>query len=175
MFTPIKRIILIIINLTLSIYSYFKGDFIYMFFLLIASGLLIYGYIKYETVFIAFQQIKKGNIKKAEELISKISNPYKLTKTHKSYYYLANGIIALEKQDLEKAKSDLIQSLNIGLRTENDKSIALLNLANIELLKKNYNEASEYIKKVRKLKLKQSIESATNRIEKEINGAQHYI
>ncbi|MFY7709142.1 hypothetical protein ACOSQB_00830, partial [Tenacibaculum sp. MEBiC07804] len=120
----------------------------------------------------AFQQIKKDNVEKAEELISKIKNPDKLTKGHKSYYYFTTGIIALEKKEFEKSHSDLTQALNIGLRTENDKSIVLLSLANIELLRNDFDKATEYIKKVRELNLKPLVESETNRIEKEINVAQ---
>ena len=172
MFTPTIRVILIIFSLIASAYFYTKEDFANMSMMLIAGGLFIYGYFKYGTVYAAFQQMKKENIKKAEELISEIKNPEKLTKGHKSYYYFTTGIIALEKKEFEKSHSDLTQALNIGLRTENDKSIVLLNLANIELLEKNYNEANEYIKRVRELDLKPLVESETNRIEKEINVAQ---
>jgi len=91
-----------------------------------------------------------------------------LTKGHKSNYYFTTEIIALEKQELEKSHSFLTKALNIGLRTENDKSIVLLNLANIELLRKNFNKANEYVKK---LDLKPLVESERNRIEKEINVA----
>ena len=143
--------------------------------MLIAGGLFIYGYFKYGTVYAAFQKIKKDNVEKAEELISKIKNPDKLTKGHKSYYYFTTGIIALEKKEFEKSHSDLTQALNIGLRTENDKSIVLLNLANIELLRNDFDKATEYIKKVRELNLKPLVESETNRIEKEINVAQQSV
>ena len=168
MFTPIIRIVLVIFSLIAAVYFYSKEDFVNMSIMLIAGGLFIYGYFKYGTVYAAFQQIKKDNVKKAEELISKIKNPDKLTKGHKSYYYFTTGIIALEKKDFEKSHSDLTQALDIGLRTENDKSIVLLNLANVELLREDYNKAIEYIKKVRQLKLKPLVESETNRIEKEI-------
>ncbi len=168
MFTPIIRIVLVIFSLIAAAYFYSKEDFVNMSMMLIAGGLFIYGYFKYGTVYAAFQQIKKDNVKKAEELISKIKNPDKLTKGHKSYYYFTTGIIALEKKDFEKSHSDLTQALDIGLRTENDKSIVLLNLANVELLREDYNKAFEYIKKVRQLKLKPLVESETNRIEKEI-------
>tara|TARA_R100000306_G_scaffold61458_1_gene64101 strand:+ start:77 stop:604 length:528 start_codon:yes stop_codon:yes gene_type:complete len=168
MFTPIIRIVLVIFSLIAAAYFYSKEDFVNMSMMLIAGGLFIYGYFKYGTVYAAFQQIKKDNVKKAEELISKIKNPDKLTKGHKSYYYFTTGIIALEKKEFEKSHSDLTQALDIGLRTENDKSIVLLNLANVELLREDYNKAIEYIKKVRQLKLKPLVESETNRIEKEI-------
>jgi tetratricopeptide (TPR) repeat protein len=173
MFTPAIRVILVILSLIASVYFYTKEDFANMSMMLIAGGLFIYGYFKYGTVYAAFQQMKKDNKKKAEELISKIKNPEKLTKGHKSYYYFTTGIIALEKKEFEKSHSDLTQALNIGLRTENDKSIVLLNLANIELLKKNYTEANEFIKKARELNLKPLVKSEANRIENEINVAQH--
>lgn len=175
MFTPIIRIILVIFSLVAAGYFYSKEDFVNMSMMLIAGGLFIYGYFKYGTVYAAFQQIKKDNVKKAEQLISKIKNPEKLTKGHKSYYYFTTGIIALEKKNFEKSHSDLAKALNIGLRTENDKSIVLLNLANVEFLRKDYNKATEYIKKVRQLNLKPLVESETNRIEKEINVAQQRI
>jgi predicted negative regulator of RcsB-dependent stress response len=175
MFTPIIRIILVIFSLVAAGYFYSKEDFVNMSMMLISGGLFIYGYFKYGTVYVAFQQIKKDNVKKAEQLISKIKNPEKLTKGHKSYYYFTTGIIALEKKNFEKSHSDLAKALNIGLRTENDKSIVLLNLANIEFLRKDYNKATEYIKKVRQLNLKPLVESETNRIEKEINVAQQRI
>ena len=173
MFTPAIRVILVILSLIASVYFYTKEDFANMSMMLIAGGLFIYGYFKYGTVYAAFQQVKKDNIKKAEELISKIKNPEKLTNGHKSYYYFTTGIIALDNKEFEKSHSDLTQALNIGLRTENDKSIVLLNLANIELLKKNYTEANEFIKKARELNLKPLVKSEANRIENEINVAQH--
>ncbi|WP_197276691.1 hypothetical protein [Mangrovimonas sp. ST2L15] len=175
MFTPIIRIILVIFSLISAAYFYSKEDYANMSMMLIAGGLFIYGYFKYGTVYAAFQQIKKDNVKKAEELISKIKNPDKLTKGHKSYYYFTTGIIALEKKEFEKSHSDLTQALNIGLRTENDKSIVLLNLANIELLRNDFDKATEFIKKVRELNLKPLVESETNRIEKEINVAQQSV
>ncbi|APY08593.1 hypothetical protein BWZ20_09900 [Winogradskyella sp. J14-2] len=147
MFTPIIRIVLVIFSLITAAYFYSKEDFANMSMMLIAGGLIIYGYFKYGTVYAAFQQIKKANIKKAEELISKIKNPDKLTKGHKSYYYFTTGIIALEKKDFEKSHSDLTQALHMGLRTKNDKSIVLLNLANVELLRKDYNKAINILKK----------------------------
>ena len=171
MFTPITRIILFVFSIIAAIYFYSKEDFLSMSMTLIAGGLFVYGYFKYGTVYAAFQQIKKKNITKADELISKIKNPEKLTNGHKSYYYFITGIIALEKKELEKSHSHLNKALNIGLRTENDKSIVLVNLANMELLRKNYDKTVEYIKRARELDLKPLVKTETNRIEKEVNIA----
>jgi hypothetical protein len=172
MFTPIIRIILVIISLLMAVFFYSKEDFGNMSILLLAAGLFIYGYFKYGTVYAAFQHMKKNNLKKAEELISKIKNPKILSKGQKSYYHFTAGIIALEKQEFEKSHSELTKALNIGLRTDNDTSIVLLNLASIELIRNNFNQAKDFIGKIRTFNLKPIIESETNRIENEINIAQ---
>ena len=115
MFTPLIRVILVIFSIILAFSFYTKDDFLNMSLMLMAGGLIIYGYFKYGTVYAAFQQVKRENIEKAEKLISKIKNPDKLTKGHKSYYYFTTGIIALEKKELNKSHNDLTKALNIGL------------------------------------------------------------
>ena len=172
MFTPITRVLLVIFSLLTATYFYSKEDFINMSMMLIAGGLFTYGYFKYGTVYIALKQIQKNNIPKAEQLISKIKHPEKLTKGHKSYYYFATGFIALEKEEFEKSYSDLAKALEIGLRTENDKSIAFLNLAKIDFWRKDYNKATEHIKKARQLSSKPLVTSEINQLEEEINTAQ---
>lgn len=154
---------------------YSKGDFQSMFLMLLVSVLVVYGYFKYGTVYAACRQMKKDNIKKAEKLIATIKHPERLGKGHKSYYYFTSGIIALEYKDLEKSHSELTRALEIGLRTENDTSIVLLNLANIELMRKNFSKAKDYIIEVRKLTLKPLVALETDRIEGEINTAQQAI
>ena len=174
MFTPTVRLILIIFGLILSYLFYTKDDFVSMSLMLISVGLFIYGYFRYGTVYAAFQQLKKNNVEKAEKLISKIKDPSQLNKKRRSYYYFTTGIIALEKKDFDKSQSDLNRALEIGLKTDNDTSIVLLNLANIELMRKDYNKATSYIESIRQLRLKPSVESETNRIEKEIIVAQQH-
>ena len=141
----------------------------------IAAGLLIYGHFRYGNVYVAFQELKKENYDKAEKLINNIKNPNTLSKSQKSYYHFTLGLLASNSQDWEKSYSELSKALDVGLRTENDTSIALLNLANVELERKNYGQANEFIKKTRKFNLKPLIESETNRIQNEINVAQQRV
>jgi len=171
MFTPYIRLVLIIISLIIAFLFYLKADYFNMVFSLLPAVLFIYGYFKYGTVYAAFQQLKEENFKKAEELISKVKSPEKLTKGHKSYYHFTIGIIASSKQDWDKSFSELTKALNIGLRTKNDTTIVLLNLANVELERKNFSEAIEFVKEIRKFDLNPIVDSETNRIENEINLA----
>ena len=140
--------------------------------ILVSAVLLIYGHFKYGTVYIAFQELKKERYDKAEKLISKIKNPAMLSKQQKSYYHFTQGFILSNKKDWEMSYSEFTKALHLGLRTKNDTSIVLLNLANIEFERKNFEQATVFIRKVREFDLKSIIESETDKLEKEINAAQ---
>ena len=126
--------------------------------------LFIYGYFKAGTVYIAFQALKKENYDKAENLISKIKNPELLNKGQKSYYHFTKGIIASEKQTWDDAYFQLTEALRIGLRTKNDTSIVLLHLANIELERKNYYKANDFIYNAKQFELQPLVQKEINRI-----------
>jgi|GEM_PF-2385637 len=175
MFTPVTRIILVILSLGMAIFFYSKEDFFNTTLTIIAAGLFSYGYFKYGTVYAAFQQLKKENYKKAEKIISKTKKVNWLNKENKGYYHFIKGLIASQKQELENSFSELIKALEIGLRTENDTSIVLLSIANIEFERKNYKQAKDFIIQGRKYNLKPLIKSEMDKLEKEINIAQNAI
>ena len=172
MFTPLVRILLIIGSIAMGIYFHKIGDSFNAIMLLICAGLFAYSYFKYGTVYTAFQALKKEDYKKAEKLISKIKNPEILSKGQKNYYHFSTGIIASHHEDWDTSYIELSKALEIGLRTKNDTSIVLLNLANVELQRKNYEKATELIAKVRTFELKPLIASETDKIENEIKTAQ---
>ncbi|WP_034057396.1 hypothetical protein [Lacinutrix jangbogonensis] len=113
--------------------------------------------------------MKKEKYDKAEKLLFKIKNPNTLSKSQKNYYHCAKGLIAINKKDWEVSYSELNDALNIGLRTKNDTSIVLLNLAKVEFERKNINEAEDYLSKVGKFKLKPLIRSDMEKLKNEIN------
>jgi hypothetical protein len=169
MYTPFIRIILVIANIGLSIVFYSKEDYFTMSMTLLATLLFIYGYFRYGTVYAAFQQLKKENYNKAETLLLKIKKPNILSKGQKSYYHFIKGFIAIERKEWDTAISELNSALTIGLRTKNDESIALLNLANTEYELKNYKSAEAYIAKVREYNLKPLVKTEIDKLAIELN------
>ena len=170
MFTPFSRILLIILSLVFAFYLYPKDEYISVGIILFSSLLFVYGYYRYGTVYIAFEEIKKGRFDKAEKLISTIKNPMRLSKSHKSYYHFTLGYIFSNKQEWEKSFTEFNKALEIGLRTKNDTSIVLLNLASTAFEQKNFKEAKEFIIKTRTYKLKPIIASEVAKLEIEINA-----
>ncbi len=175
MFTPLIRIILIVVSLGMAILFYLRDDFMNAGLLLLAAGLIVYGYFKYGTVYAAFQQLKKENFDKAEKLIAKIKNPNNLSKQQKSYYHFTTGIIASEKNELDFANSELNKALEIGLRTKNDTSIVLLNLAHIEYEREEWSFAKEYIKKLEDFDLNPLVKSEMDKLIKKISIAEQEV
>lgn len=172
MFTPFIRIVLIIACLGMAIMFYLREDYINSGVIILAAGLFVYGYFKYGTVYAAFQQLKKENFNKAEKLISKIKNPNNLSKQQKSYYHFTTGIIASEKKQFDFAKSELMKALEIGLRTENDTSIVLLNLVNIEYECAEFSSAKGYLNKLKNYELKSLVKLEMEKLAEKINAAQ---
>lgn len=171
MFTPLIRIILIIANLGMAVLFYLKEDYISMCLTILAAALFGYGYFKYGTVYTAFQKLKKGNLVEAEKLISKIKNPNNLSKPQKSYYHFIQGIIASQKKDFDFAKSELINALDIGLKTKNDNSIVLLNLAEIEYERTELLSAKNYLNKLKAFELKPIVKLEMENLAKKIEIA----
>jgi hypothetical protein len=175
MFTPFIRIVLIIACLGMSILFYLREDYINAGLTIAAAGLFGYGYFKYGTVYAAFQELKKENFDKAEKLISKIKSPNNLSKQQKSYYHFTTGIIASEKKEFDFAKSELMQALEIGLRTKNDTSIVLLNLADIEYELTEFSSAKDYLNKLKDYELKPLVKSEMDKLIEKINVAQQRV
>ena len=171
MFTPSISIILVLFSLGMAILFYSRQDHVNMGLTLLAAGLFVYGYFKYGTVYAAFQQLKKENYKKAEKLISRVKNPDSLTKQHRSYYHFTNGIIASEKNEWDLGYLELSKALEIGLRTKNDTSIVILNLANIEFERKKFKEAEGFLNKLKEFKLDPIVKLEVDKLRKKINVA----
>jgi len=171
MYNPIVRIILGIVGIVMAWNFYSTGNMTSFYMVMVAIGLIVWGYYKNGTVFIAFQQLKKEDFQKAEQLLSKIKNPNLLKKSQKSYYHFTKGFIELNKQNIDNSYIEFKNALELGLRTENDTSIVTLNLASIELERKKYEKAKTYLDQTKKLNHKLELNSEIERIEKEINAA----
>ena len=170
MFSRLYRYLIIVICLLATVFFFLKEDYLNMSMMLGAAILIFFGHYRYGTVYEAFQYLKKENYVKAEKLINQIQKPEWLAKGQKSYFHFTKGVIATQKDNFDLGFSELSKALELGLRTENDTSIVLLNLANIELERKNMKSAKAFITKVRSLNLKPGVLSETNRIENEINS-----
>lgn len=171
MLYPRIRLLLALVLLVYAIFVLFTFGMGRAWFAFLAVGLLILTHFIYGTVWASFRQLQKGNFEKAENLINQIKRPDWLAKSAKSYYFLVQGIILMNKKDLDKGKDLLRKALEHGLRTQNDQALVLLNMAHISFLQQNPQEAMVYLKEGKQLKADPFVIKKMEELEETINTA----
>jgi len=128
---------------------------------------------RFGSVWGAFRQLKLGNIEKAEQLIHHVKRPEWLARRARAYFFLIEGIAALHDKDLETGKEALSKALEMGLRSDTDKGLAMLNLAQIHYLQKDVFQAGKWLEKGLKLQadlnLLKRMEEMQKTVQQQIN------
>lgn len=171
MYSPIVRILLGVTALLMAYYSYSQGKMTSCYLMLGVVALVISGYFRNGTVYIAFRQLRKGNVQQAEKHLLKVRKPALLSKSQRSYYHFTAGCIALNKQQLDAAEEHFNTALSLGLRTSNDICIATLNLAIVALERKDLESAQDILKRAKKIKHKPGLQPEIERVEGELATA----
>ena len=100
---------------------------------------------------LAFFWMRKGNFEKAEKTLLLIKHPDKFSKSQHSFYYYLLGIVESQKKSFAKSERYFKKALEIGLRMDQDKAMAKLNLAGFSLSKRNKREAMMHLAEAKKL------------------------
>ena len=133
-----------------------------------AMGYLIWSHYREGTVFIATQAFQRQDFEKAKRLLADIKNPEYLRKRRRNYYEFMSGSLALKDAEYDVAERHFQIASRLPFRRPNDKAIILVNLANINLRKKDYERVRGYLSVARKLEVTSRIAQIINKIENEI-------
>ncbi|WP_229717508.1 hypothetical protein [Parapedobacter defluvii] len=120
------------------------------------------------TVFIATQAFQKQDFERARYLLADIKKPESLRKGRRNYYEFMMGNLALKAEDYDEAERHFQLASRLPFRRPNDKAIILVNLANINLRRKNYERVKAYVEVARKLEVTSRVAHIINKIENEI-------
>lgn len=151
MFSKIIRLGLTAAIFAWSIYQFADGEIGNGIALLFPMGLVLFTYFRNERILLSLWHMRKNDVAKAEKALSGIRNPEKsLIKGQLAYYYLLMGMIESQRK-VGKAETLLKRALNTGLRLDQDKALAKLNLAGIALTKRRKKEAQILLTEVKKL------------------------
>jgi len=110
-----------------------------------AALVLIISFFILGTVGPAFTKLKRGKLQEADHLIHLTYFPNLLLRRHRSYYHFVKGMLALQKKELESGEQNFKTALNLGLRNDNDRSFASLNLAHIYYVQKKFEQSKSYL------------------------------
>ena len=151
MFSKIIRLGLTAAIFAWSIYQFADGEIGNGIALLFPMALVLFTYFRNERILLSLWHMRKNDVAKAEKALAGIRNPEKsLIKGQLAYYYLLMGMIESQRK-VGKAETLLKRALNTGLRLDQDKALAKLNLAGIALTKRRKKEAQILLTEVKKL------------------------
>ena len=131
-------------------------------------GFLIWSHFKEGTVVLASQAYQRKEYDKARYYLEDIKNPEYLRKKRRSYYEFMSGSLALQLLDDEKAEYHFQIASRLPFRRPGDKAIILVQLANINLRKKDYERVRAYLARASELEVSSRIAHIINRIENEL-------
>lgn len=162
------RVIVLALALLLLIYSIYTHA--YQSAVVVAGGMgyLIWSHYREGTVFLATQAFQQQKFEKARQLLADIKKPEYLRKKRRNYYEFMSGNLALKAGDYDAAERHFQIASRLPFRRPNDKAIILVNLANINLRKQDYERVRAYIDVARKLEVTSRIAQIINKIENEI-------
>jgi hypothetical protein len=118
-------------------------------YLYVTALILVLTHFLFGTVVQAFQALRKGKPQQARMLLTQIRRPEWLLKGHRAYYYFVSGMLALNDKQVHYGKQDLQKSLQLGLRSVQDKALATLNLAHACFTEGLYPEARQHLQTAR--------------------------
>ncbi|WP_233632495.1 MULTISPECIES: hypothetical protein [Parapedobacter] len=133
-----------------------------------AMGYLTWSHYREGTVFIATQAFQNHDYDKAKRLLADIKKPQYLRKGRRNYYEFMSGNLALKAGDYETAERHFQIASRLPFRRPNDKAIILINLANINLRKRDFERVKAYTALARKLEVTSRVAQIINKIENEI-------
>lgn len=131
-------------------------------------GYTIWSYYRDGTVLLASEAFKKKQYDLARSLLTDIKNPDYLRKKRRNYYEFISGSLALQLLDYEGAERHFQLASRLPFRRKSDKALIFVNLANLNLRKKDYDRVKAYLEKVKELEVSSRIAQIVNRIENEI-------
>lgn len=151
MINRIIKIVLASLIFIYAIYQFYEGNIgsgIGLIFLAAIVVLLIF---RNEHVMLAFWFLRKNKLEKASKALSRVKHPDQLLKKQEAYYYYLTGLIQSQLNGVGKAEKYFKRALSIGLRMNQDKAVAKLNLAAIAMYKRRKREATNHLTEAKKL------------------------
>jgi len=157
MFTPFSRILLLLLCAGLSVAAAVWNIWSLLIITSVFSFILLWGYFRKGSVSLALARLRAEEYAEAEKIIEQTARPERLDKRQRAYYLFVKGFIAREKDQYNEACIFLEESLNEGIRNQNDIAMALLALTDMEMVRNNKAKARAYFSQMKGLKVKPSL------------------
>jgi len=168
MMTSKWRWTIIVVAMMLLGWAIYHRTYQVVYLLVALIAYMVWSHFKEGTVVLASEAFQKKEYDKARKLLADIKNPEYLRKKRRNYYEFISGNLALQLLDDESAERHFQLASRLPFRRPNDKAIILVNLANINLRKGDYDRVRVYLEKASELEVSSRIAQIINRIQNEI-------
>lgn len=157
----------LLLGITLNVvYGFWYAFVFYLVFLFFAVGYFILG-----TVQSSAMLVQAMDFAGAEKRLGLTFFPRLLYSANRAYYYMLKGTIALNAKNNEDAEKFLQKAESIGLSSDNEKAMVLLQLANLNASRNKWQQATVQMKQLKVLKVTEpSIKEQIKQFEKALNN-----
>lgn len=157
MFLPLQRLAILIIISIVAVFMAMYGKVSYLLIASMISLFVLWDYIQRGTVPITMNYIYKNKFPEANKSIKFVTNIKRLNKTNRAKYFLAKGLIAHNEDDYSEANENLEKALEIPLKSDSDKAMAILALSDIAIIQKQTSKARAIFQQLKDLKVNKSL------------------
>ncbi len=153
------RFALIVGGFLLGTALWLAWGFWYGFPFLLVGILMLAGYLMFGTVMSAFQMIQAMDIAGAEKRLNLTFFPRILLFMVRSQFFMAQSTIAMQRRDFSTAEKWTNRALETGFSSDNERAIALLQLAGICANRNQRNLSQNYLNEIKKLNVTEKMVS----------------
>jgi hypothetical protein len=157
----------LILGITLQVaYGFWYAFVFYLSFIFFTAGYFILGTVQSSAMLIQAMDFE-GALKR----LNLTFFPGLLYKANRAYYYMLKGTIALNEKDNENAEMYLQKAESIGLSSDNEKAMVLLQLANLNASRNKWQQATIQMKQLKGLKVTEpTVKEQIKQLEKALNN-----
>ncbi|NND06230.1 MAG: hypothetical protein HKN87_07610 [Saprospiraceae bacterium] len=165
------RLALIIVTSVGGTVLAFLFGFWYAFPVLLIGIILLVGYILLGTVQSAALLMQKTDFLGAEKRLNMTFKPRWLYSANRAYYYMIKGGIAMQFKRNDEAELLLNKAQETGLPSDNERAMVFMQLANIAVVKNNYQGAKSLMRQAKQQKVTEpQIREQLNEFEKALKN-----
>ena len=131
----------------------FLFGFWYSFPLILTGLILLVSYLMLGTIQSSAELVQLQRFDAAEKRLNLTITPRLLYVTNRAFYYILKGSFAMNNKEQQDAEDYFHKALSLKLPSDNEKAMILLQLANINAGKNNWNAARKHFRDAKKLKV----------------------
>lgn len=151
MIALILKLILSLGSVFLTVFFFYEGSWGWGICFIPITALFVLTIFRNENILLALNQMRLQNTDKAAKYLGRIKQPQFLIKRQRAYYYYLSGLSGAGNNSMGQAEQLFRKALNIGLKNDQDKAMAKMNIAAICMGTGRRKEAEALLQEAKKL------------------------